>query len=76
MTSQGDGGGGYSLIGVTSWGDGCAVDLTFGVYARVGYYVQWIASQFGYAGKRSIMYISIYYIYPHIPKFETSNEGR
>ena len=51
MTSQADGGGGYSLIGVTSWGDGCGVDGTFGGYARVRYYVQWIAGQFGYAGK-------------------------
>ena len=60
MTSKADGGGGYSLIGVTSWGDGCAVDATFGVYARVGYYVQWIASQFGYAGTRNIVYLFIH----------------
>ena len=59
MTSHADGGGGYSRIGFTSWGDGCAVDLTFGVYARVKYYVQWIASQFGYAGKRNILYSQI-----------------
>ena len=42
--------GGYSLIGVTSWGDGCAVDGTFGVYARVEFYMQWVAKQFRYAG--------------------------
>ena len=42
--------GGYSLIGVTSWGDGCAVDGTFGVYARVEFYMQWVARQFRYAG--------------------------
>ena len=42
--------GGYSLIGVTSWGDGCAVDGTFGVYASVEFYMEWIASQFGYGG--------------------------
>ena len=42
--------GGYSLIGVTSWGDGCAVDGTFGVYARVEFYMQWVAAQFGHSG--------------------------
>ena len=57
MTSKADGGGGNSLIGVISWVDGCAVDGTLGVYARVGYYLQWIASQFGYAG---IQYFTIY----------------
>ena len=42
----GDGGGGYSLVGITSWGRGCAVNGTFGVYTRVGYYMQWIAQIF------------------------------
>ena len=35
---------------MTSWGDGCAVEGTFGVYARVEFYMEWIASQFGYGG--------------------------
>jgi len=46
---QGDSGGplvrkvdgfGYSLIGLTSWGYGCAT--TFGVYTQVGPYAEWI----------------------------------
>jgi len=50
MTTQSTNKDGYSLIGVTSWGDGCAVDGTFGVYARVEFYMDWIAAQFGYSG--------------------------
>ena len=43
--------GGFSLIGVTSWGEGCAVEGTLGVYTRVGFYIEWIAGQFGYKGR-------------------------
>jgi len=50
MVSRAEGEGGYSLIGITSWGDGCAVDGTFGVYTRVEYYMQWVVAQFGYSG--------------------------
>ena len=52
---QGDSGGcllskamddeGYSLIGITSWGKGCAVEGTFGVYTRLEMYLYWIASK-------------------------------
>ena len=52
---QGDSGGclvskavddeGYSLVGITSWGKGCAVEGTFGVYTRLEMYLDWIASE-------------------------------
>ena len=54
MVSRAEGEGGYSLIGITSWGDGCAVDGTFGVYTRVEYYMQWVVAQFGYSGRNRI----------------------
>ena len=53
---QGDSGGplitrdarpGWSLIGVVSWGDGCARPDTYGVYAEVSNYLDWIAQQYG-----------------------------
>ena len=60
---QGDSGGplvsqespltGYSLIGITSWGYGCAQPGTYGVYARVGSYMDWVARQFGFTGVAS-----------------------
>jgi len=58
-TCQGDSGGplisrgeagGYSLVGITSWGDGCAVPGTFGVYSRVTELIDWVAQQYGYTG--------------------------
>ena len=59
-TCQGDSGGpmisrtspgtGYSLVGITSWGDGCAVPGTYGVYTRVEQYVDWVAGQMGFVG--------------------------
>ena len=59
-----DGAGGYSLVnipekidlknlfqvGITSWGDGCAVPGTFGVYSRVTELIDWIAQQYGFSG--------------------------
>ena len=42
--------GNYAAIGITSWGFGCAQSETLGVYANVGYYLTWIAAQFGYSG--------------------------
>ena len=43
--------GGYSVIGVTSWGDlPCAKPDSLGVYANVAHYLDWIAQQFGYSG--------------------------
>jgi len=56
-TCQGDSGGPlisrsssgrpYSLVGITSWGDGCAIPGTYGVYARVSEYMDWVARQVG-----------------------------
>ena len=40
----------YSLVGITSWGDGCAVPGTYGVYARVSTYMDWVARQVGLTG--------------------------
>lgn len=50
MTSQDLEGKGYSLVGITSWGDGCAQPGTYGVYTRVGYYMDWLAQQYDYSG--------------------------
>jgi len=37
----------YSLTGITSWGDGCALPGTYGVYTRVSVYMDWVATQVG-----------------------------
>lgn len=38
---------GYSLVGVTSWGIGCAQPLYPGVWARVSYFEDWISMHTG-----------------------------
>lgn len=57
-TCQGDSGGplvtrdsrpGFSLIGIVSFGDGCARPDSYGVYTEVSYYLDWIAQQYGLA---------------------------
>ena len=42
--------GGYSVIGITSWGDGCARPGTLGVYTNLQFYMDWLANQFGFSG--------------------------
>ena len=54
---QGDSGGplvvqdeahhGWSLIGIVSWGVGCARDGYYGVYTEVSHYIPWIAQSYG-----------------------------
>jgi len=55
-TCQGDSGGplvtrdtrpGFSLIGVVSFGDGCAQADSYGVYTEVSYFLDWIAQEYG-----------------------------
>ena len=51
MVTRHESTGGYSVIGITSWGDvPCAKPQSFGVYANVAHYLDWIAEQVGYSG--------------------------
>ena len=38
---------GWSLIGIVSWGLGCARANTYGVYTELSHYLGWIAEQYG-----------------------------
>ena len=46
LESQFEGEEGYRLVGVTSWGDGCAKPGTYGVYTRVSSFLPWISQQY------------------------------
>jgi len=48
LVSRSSPGEGYSLVGITSWGKGCAVPGTYGVYTRVAYFMDWVARHFGF----------------------------
>ena len=37
---------GYSLIGMVSWGIGCAEPGLYGVYSEFSQYLAWVAQQF------------------------------
>ena len=38
---------GYALVGITSWGTGCAFPNKYGVYTEFSNYLDWVASNFG-----------------------------
>ena len=46
LTTRREAGAGFSVIGITSWGDGCARPDTLGVYTRLSQYLAWIEQQF------------------------------
>ena len=45
LTTRAQGDTAYSVIGITSWGDGCARPGTYGVYTRLSRYLGWIQDQ-------------------------------
>ena len=50
LVTRSDQAGEYSVIGVTSWGQGCARPDTLGVYTNIALYSDWIAANYGYSG--------------------------
>ena len=46
MTTRRPGDAGYALVGITSWGIGCARPDTYGVYTRVSSFLEWIQQQY------------------------------
>ena len=50
LVTRSDQEGEYSVIGITSWGQGCARPDTLGVYTNIALYSDWIAANYGYSG--------------------------
>jgi len=48
LVVQDDDNSGWSLIGIVSWGIGCARQGTYGVYSEVSHYIPWIAHTYGF----------------------------
>ena len=50
LVTRNDQAGDYSVIGIPSWGEGCARPDTLGVYNNIANYNEWIATNYGFSG--------------------------